>query len=245
MRRVRYLACFAALTLIAAGCVSTDWEARYLEKEMESRALQEQYDSMNQALAEREAAADLMQDELDRTRDEVRVLSSQVVDLERKKTEAPAPAAPAAEARPYMREFEDIERQYPGSVRRTADGNIEITLSSDITFASGSYTLTAQGKQVLDLVAMKLTSEFAANQIRVIGHTDSDPIKRSPFKDNWELGAERASEVVRYFAKKHGVAKSRLEAMSRGDTAPIADNKTVEGKKKNRRVEIVVVLPRR
>ena len=77
----------------------------------------------------------------------------------------------------------------------------------------------------------------------MIGHTDSDPIKKSPFKDNWELGAERAAEVVRYLSGKHTIERSRFEASSRGATAPIADNKTSDGKKRNRRVEIVVLMP--
>ena len=234
MRRVHYAGIVAVAVLIATGCVSTDWEARYLEKEMEARALQEQYDSLNQALAEREAAADLMQDELDRSREQVHVLSSQVVDLEKKKTQ-PAPVA----ARPERNQkaFEEIRDKYPGMVRRTADGNIEITMSSDVTFASGSYALTSEGKKILNSVARDLNRNFSSNQIRVIGHTDTDPIKQSPFKDNWELGAERASEVVRHLNAKHGIDKVRLEASSRGDTAPIADNK------RNRRVVIVVLMP--
>jgi chemotaxis protein MotB len=243
MRRVQFVVCGAALMLVAAGCVSTDWESRYLEKEMEARALQEQYDSMNQALAEREAAADLMQDELDSTRDQVKVLSAHVQDLEKEKAIPEAPPPTPAKPRRYEAELEELKEEYPGKVRRTADGNIEITMSSDVTFASGSYALTAQGKQNLASLASKLNGPFRGKQIRVIGHTDSDPIKKSPFKDNWELGSERASEVARHLANIHGISKMRLEPSSRGETSPIADNNTAEGKKKNRRVEIVVVLP--
>ena len=75
--------------------------------------------------------------------------------------------------------------------------------------------------------------------IDVVGHTDSDPIQKSKWKDNWELSSQRSLTVVRYLIDK-GVNKEKIRAVGRGDSQPVASNTAADGKAKNRRVEIVV-----
>ena len=72
-------------------------------------------------------------------------------------------------------------------------------------------------------------------------HTDSDPIKKSKWKDNWELSAQRALSVLRYLVQR-GTPEDRIRATGRGASQPIASNTTASGKAKNRRVEIVVYM---
>lgn len=225
---------------LLAGCASTDWEGRYLEKEQESRALQEQYDALNHELAEQQASHEASEQAYLKNKEQLEVLQAAVADLENR-----PPAEEPSDARyaQLQAELERLRRKYGDLVRLTEDGNIEIQLNSDVTFASGSYELTKQGKAILDRVAGELKGEFAAYRVKVIGHTDADPIKKSPFKDNWELGAERSLQVVRYFNKNHGIDGSRLTGVSRGQMEPIGDNKTKDGRARNRRVEIVVVIP--
>ncbi len=77
--------------------------------------------------------------------------------------------------------------------------------------------------------------------IKVVGHTDNTPISRSNvrFPDNYHLSIERAKSVAALF--KPFLAKpDRLQTDGKGETAPIADNKTPEGRAKNRRVEILI-----
>jgi chemotaxis protein MotB len=126
--------------------------------------------------------------------------------------------------------------------RETADGNIAITLPSDINFGAGSKDLTSAGKKTLEQVAKELDARFAGYSVRIEGHTDSDPIKKSNFKDNWELGSERALAVLRHLTTL-GVSSERLTSSSRGDTMPVSDNKSDKGKAKNRRVEVIVLMP--
>ena len=74
--------------------------------------------------------------------------------------------------------------------------------------------------------------------IDIVGHTDTDPIKKSKWKDNWELSAQRSLAVVRYLISK-GIPKETILEVGRGESQPVASNSTESGKAKNRRVEIV------
>jgi len=232
-------------SLLAAGCASTDWESRYLEKDQEARALQAQYDLQRQALAEREAMSEEVRAQYLHSQAQVDVLEERVEALKGQPVERVAMPvdSPAGEIARMELEMERLRRQNV-DVRRTPDGNLEITLDSDVSFASGSHTLTKRGKATLDVVARELNGQFVGNQVRVIGHTDADPIRKSPYKDNWELGSERALGVIRYLHDQHGVEAERLVAASRGKSAPLASNNSKEGKARNRRVEILVIIPR-
>jgi chemotaxis protein MotB len=241
MRRGALAIPVVGVLLFLSACASTDWEARYLEKEQENRALQEQYDSMHQNLAEQDASSEVLRKEFDDTREQLDTLSAE---LQKLRDQPPAAAPVMSESDDYAL-YERLKAKYGENVQRTPDGNIEITLNSTVTFRSGSYDLTPEGKKILASVAGELNDTFAGHMVRVIGHTDSDPIRKSPFKDNWELGAERALEVIRFLSSNHGVDPSRLMGASRGDTQPLVENSSKEAKSKNRRVEIVVVIPRR
>jgi type VI secretion system protein ImpK len=77
--------------------------------------------------------------------------------------------------------------------------------------------------------------------IKVVGHTDNTPISSGNvrFPSNYALSVERAKSVANLL--KVGLAKpDRLQTDGKGETSPIADNKTPEGKAKNRRVEILI-----
>ena len=86
-----------------------------------------------------------------------------------------------------------------------------------------------------------MKEKYSGKNVDVVGHTDSDPIKKSSWKDNWELSAQRALSVARYMAD-HGVSDKQLEASGCGEFRPIAANSSAAGKAKNRRVEIVVYM---
>jgi chemotaxis protein MotB len=118
-----------------------------------------------------------------------------------------------------------------------AAGTVTVTLPDSILFDSGKVDLkknTSLGK-----ILAVINAKYNGKMIDVIGNTDSDPIKRSKWTDNWQLSTERALAVARYFMK-NGIDDENVRAVGRGPSAPIADNKTSAGKAKNRRVEIVV-----
>lgn len=116
---------------------------------------------------------------------------------------------------------------------------VRITVGAGGTFGSGSATLTPEARRIISRVAFAGLDQAA--QISVTGHTDNLPLSGGgPLRDNWGLAAARAASVVREIASTGEVDPSRLSAVSRGDSDPVAANDTPEGRARNRRIELVV-----
>ncbi len=120
-----------------------------------------------------------------------------------------------------------------------AEGTITVTLPETIMFESGRATLKSSAKGDLSHIVSVINEKYSGRTIDVIGHTDTDPIKKSNWKDNWELSAQRALSVVRQL-NSDGIPDSRLRAIGCGEGRPVAPNTNASGKAKNRRVELVV-----
>lgn len=118
-------------------------------------------------------------------------------------------------------------------------GTITVTLQNTILFASGKASLKSATSTELDHILSVLKQKYAGKEIDVVGHTDTDPIRKSAWKDNWELSAQRALSVTRYLVE-HGISDDLVRASGCGPARPIAPNTTNAGKATNRRVEIVV-----
>lgn len=125
-----------------------------------------------------------------------------------------------------------------------AAGTITVRLPDAILFDSGKATLKNSTIGELDRTLAVLKQKYSEKEIDVVGHTDTDPIKKSSWKDNWELSAQRALSVARYLTD-HGIPEKLVQASGCGSFRPIAANTTVAGKTKNRRVEIVVYIRQR
>ena len=116
-----------------------------------------------------------------------------------------------------------------------------IILEDSVYFASGKHKLRAAGMDNLKVLAGRLLNpEYAGFNIRVDGHTDNQPIKKSPYRDNWQLGLERAKAVQDFFILQ-GVGPGRIFVATFADSQPIADNFSAAGRKRNRRVEIQII----
>ncbi len=118
-------------------------------------------------------------------------------------------------------------------------GTVTVTLQNAILFDSGKAVLKKATSVELDHIHSVLRDKYAGKQVDVVGHTDKDPIRKSKWKDNWELSAQRALSVLRYLVKR-GIPEDKIQAAGRGESQPIASNSTASGKARNRRVEIVV-----
>ena len=120
---------------------------------------------------------------------------------------------------------------------RREDDSVELTIKSQILFTSGSARL--QGSAVAVLASLADVLGGFDNSIRVAGFTDNQPISTVAFPSNWELSAARAASVVHVLTKL-SIAPQRMAAIGYGEHRPIADNRTREGRQKNRRVVISV-----
>ncbi len=112
-------------------------------------------------------------------------------------------------------------------------GEMVATLSGSVLFDSGQATLKSTAKKELDRVVAELKRTYRNANIRVEGHTDSDPIKRSNWRSNEELSQARADAVMRYLSSK-GIGSDRMTSMGFGSSKPKSS------KAASRRVEVIV-----
>lgn len=121
-----------------------------------------------------------------------------------------------------------------------AERGLVITFVADILFDSGKDAIKPEAFATLDKVTRVLNENLSDFTIGVEGHTDTQPIKFSGWKSNWELSAHRALSVLYYLAQG-GVSEGRLSAIGYGEFRPVASNEDKEGMRLNRRVEIIVL----
>lgn len=115
-----------------------------------------------------------------------------------------------------------------------------ISVPGSVLFDSGKAVLTSRGRSTLAKIADDIRSRYSDRDIYVFGHTDNDPIRKSKWKDNWELGAQRSLTVVRTL-RELGLANETLVQANCGEYRPKASNNSKDGKLQNRRVEFYAV----
>ncbi len=118
-------------------------------------------------------------------------------------------------------------------------GRIVINLPDNVLFNSASASLNPEGQAALMKIGEVLT-QFSDRRFQIEGHTDNVPIKSARFPSNWELSTTRALAVV-HLLTEMGVTPENVSAAGFGEFRPRADNETDEGKKLNRRIEIVML----
>ena len=126
-------------------------------------------------------------------------------------------------------------------VSKNPAGEIFTVLPGSLAFGSGQATLTNEAKIALRGRAKAVREDYPEVSIRVEGHTDSDPIKRSKWASNDVLSTARAQAVAVFFVRDCDLPGDRLETRGFGSSRPVASNSTKDGKAQNRRVEIVFV----
>ncbi len=130
---------------------------------------------------------------------------------------------------------EEMQQDIEGArIERIGEG-IKITFDSGILFDVDKYDLREQAKRNIEKLAVIL-NKYEDTNILLAGHTDSD----GSDDYNMALSERRARSVAGYLAA-NSVTSARMTAMGFGESQPIADNSTVEGKQANRRVEVAVM----
>jgi chemotaxis protein MotB len=114
-----------------------------------------------------------------------------------------------------------------------------LRLADNIFFESGDDSLKVPAALILHTLAPELAKRHV--DIRVEGHTDDRPIRTARFRSNWDLSTGRATAVLAKLAAEN-IDPPRLSAAGYGEFRPIAPNTTEEGRKQNRRVDLVVAF---
>jgi len=141
-----------------------------------------------------------------------------------------AGTAPAGGGAQHESGFEGI-----AGVTATRFGNeVRVAIDGDVLFDSGRTSLKNDARRSLDRVASALREKYPGREIRVVGYTDTDPIKRSGFKSNYHLGFDRAFTVREYLVGK-GLDGKKMALVSFGPDMPL------DSKAKSRRVEVIVL----
>lgn len=131
--------------------------------------------------------------------------------------------------------FDIIESGY---AELKIDGDwLEIELNSGILFPSGSASATNSAILILNVIYDVLAP--GTNYIRVRGYTDNQAIQTEVFSSNWELSVYRATAILRIL-EELSINPARMAIEGYGQHDPIADNKTLDGRAKNRRVVIAI-----
>lgn len=150
----------------------------------------------------------------------------------------------------FIRLFDDSKKTIQTSIKdqiaeqklQPSDSTlpVRVLLVNNLVFESGNANLSADGKDLLRKLTV-LAQEERHTKIRVQGHTDDRPLKStSMYATNWELSAARATAVVHFLQENVGVDPERISATGFGQYQPVASNETDEGRRQNRRIEIVI-----
>ena len=114
-----------------------------------------------------------------------------------------------------------------------------ISLKEAGFFDSGSASIKPEAIPLLEEVA-KVLAPYD-NPLSFEGHTDNKPMRSAIFPTNWELSSGRATAIARQFIDHHGVDPQLVAVTGYGEFRPVANNNTEEGRRQNRRVDIVIV----
>ncbi|MFO7154261.1 MAG: flagellar motor protein MotB [Caldicoprobacter oshimai] len=149
---------------------------------------------------------------------------------------------------PFLKLYEEmgeyiVQNEIPAQLELSpTQTEILIRFKDYVLFDVGKAELKPEAKEILDKIAKILLNYIdQIDRVRVEGHTDTQPINTIFYPTNWELSADRAIKVVRYFQEKHGIPGNKLSGEGYGEYYPIAPNQTEEGRAKNRRVDVQIV----
>jgi chemotaxis protein MotB len=201
------------------------------ELDTKNKILQTKELELNNALAKAEEERiklENLRKELEKTVARVRMLESE---LNRKDSAVKALKDEIAKALAGFDEL-DIKVEY-------RNGKVYVSMAEKLLFKSGSITVDPKGQEALLKLAAALNKKPDVT-VNVEGHTDNKPMNGEKIKDNWDLSVLRATSIVRILSEDGKMSASRITASGRGETNPISDNGTAEGRAKNRRTEIIL-----
>jgi chemotaxis protein MotB len=114
-----------------------------------------------------------------------------------------------------------------------------VSLQEAAFFPSGEDIVNPATYPSIEKVAILLQS--LPNTVRLEGHTDSVPIHTPRFRNNWELSSARAIAMLGLFTERFAIERERMAVTGYADTVPADTNQTLEGRARNRRVDVTIL----
>jgi chemotaxis protein MotB len=154
------------------------------------------------------------------------------------------PSAPGA----IVELLPSLQRLNADLSREISEGKIEVSLQprglvvslkQAAFFPSGTDAIEPGTFDALAKVATVIRK--LPNPVRLEGHTDSVPINTPRFRSNWELSAARSIAMMELFAARFDVDRNQMAISGYADTIPVAPNESEEGRRQNRRVDILIL----
>ncbi|HEV2446251.1 MAG TPA: OmpA family protein, partial [Candidatus Sulfopaludibacter sp.] len=149
--------------------------------------------------------------------------------------------APIAELLPSLHVLsKELEQEVKTGKLQLSMGarGLTISFTQAALFPSGEDVVAPDTSATIQKIATAIGQ--IPNPVRMEGHTDAVPIHNSRFRSNWELSAARSIALLEMLTSL-GVSRERLSIAGYADTAPLDNNLTEEGRKKNRRVDIIIL----
>jgi len=120
------------------------------------------------------------------------------------------------------------------------NGKVYVSMENKLLFSSGSWAVNTEGRKAVQQLGQVL-AQNPDIAVLIEGHTDNVPYGGTgQLTDNWDRSTKRATSIVQILRENPGIDPSNLTAAGRGEFAPVASNQTVEGKAKNRRIEVIL-----
>ncbi|WP_139990663.1 MULTISPECIES: flagellar motor protein MotB [Paenibacillus] len=149
-----------------------------------------------------------------------------------------------------QKDLEDLKKKIDSYIEKnglTSDletklnlSQLMITISDNALFAPAQASVKPESKE-LAIAIGKMLQQYPDYEVVVSGHTDTTPISTVFFKSNWDLSSMRAIRFMDILLENKQLKPERFSAIGYGEYRPVADNKTVAGKSKNRRVEVSIM----
>ena len=136
--------------------------------------------------------------------------------------------------------FDELYGKIEDDIEIEAGKNeVTIRLMGESTFDSGKAEIKPELKPMILRIGNILAGQTAGDII-IAGHTDNIPVRGGPFQSNLKLSIARSATVAQFLIDRTRIDPRRVSTMGFGEYRPIADNQAESGRRKNRRVEIIV-----
>lgn len=251
MTRYTAIIVSGAILCLAASCVTrtkhvndvAGWESRHtaLAKEKSDLAAEseQKIQTRDKKIIDLESELEAYKEESEKTQGDL------TKRLEQRKAEIAALKKQKEQIEATMEQYRKLREAFNKMIdageleiyRRR--GRIMVALPSSVLFASGRADLSKAGQKAVGSVAQVL-AKLEGRRFLVAGHTDNVPIRTSRFADNWALSTARATTVTRDLIE-NGMLPTSLAAAGYGQHDPIRPNDSKENRKRNRRIEIILM----